>query len=61
MSHAAAHPKPATAGYPGHLLRSARYHASWQAAEVTGFTHENLSGARFEDVCLTGAGFHRPG
>ena len=31
---------------------------SWQAGQVTDFTHENLSGARFEDVYLTGADFH---
>ena len=28
------------------------------AAWVTDFTHENLSGARFEDIYLTGADFH---
>ena len=31
---------------------------AWQAGQVTDFTHENLSGARFEDVYLTGADFH---
>ena len=30
---------------------------SWQAAQVD-FIHQNLSGARFEDVNLTGADFH---
>ena len=30
----------------------------WQTAWVTDFAHENLSGARFEDVDLTGADFH---
>jgi uncharacterized protein YjbI with pentapeptide repeats len=31
---------------------------SWQASAMPDFAHENLSGARFDDVYLTGADFH---
>src|SRR5277367_6396334 len=44
-------PAPEHPARPGAAL-------SWQAAQVTDFTHKNLSGPRFEDVNLTGADFH---
>ncbi len=43
-------PRRNTPAWPGSTC-------SRQAAWVTDFTHENLTGARFEDVYLTGADF----
>ena len=42
---------------PGHPARPGAT-PSWHAGQVTDFTRQNLSGARFEYVYMSGADFH---